>query len=221
MVLFDDLVAEVLVEVPGVSDPLAVREIRRATIAFCEETKALKMYGPVVTLVANEPRYDISVPDGYTLVDLRSVSIDGKPPISQTSEDALDLQHSDTGIRWREELGDTPKAYFIEKEDDALPQMRLVYIPTVGGLTLRYRMALTPHRTATGVDDFIADKYFKAIADGAIASLLKIPKKPWTDLTSAAIYQSWFQDAIGRAAGDGARDYVRDDETVIRTTAYK
>jgi hypothetical protein len=90
-------------------------------------------------------------------------------------------------------------AYFYRKGQSGtlsvLPPPDAVYslLPTV---------SLRPSDDSTGVyDDDLATTYAEAIAWGAIGRLLSMPRKPWTDASSALYYAN-----KAKAAAIDARD---------------
>lgn len=233
MATFRDLLPEVLLDVPGCSDPLAEREIRNATIRFCEQSCVLKRHVAAVAIVALKSRYPVSVPANYALNTLLWVRIASGSPIKAMSEDFLDLVWGDDakwschfhgcgtrGGDWRDYEQARPCAYLMEREG-AEDFIRLVGIPTdpiIAGLS--YRMTLKPLRTATDIDDFVFEDYYRTIAKGALAALLRIPKKTWTDTARGIALEEEFLEECWQAKGESLKDFTRDDQVVSRTRAY-
>jgi hypothetical protein len=114
---------------------------------------------------------------------------------------------------------DRPEVYHLEVDDAGL-RIRLVGIPRLSFTTLAYRLVLKPARDAIGFDTWVLEDYFETIAAGALSRLLSIPQKPWTNLPSAAMYRARFDEGAGKAKGEGARDFTRDDQSTGRTTPY-
>jgi hypothetical protein len=233
---YDVLLPEVLPEVPGVPEPLAIREIRAAVIDFCDRTKVAKVgaMGAVVTI--DEPLVLIPELANRTLIDIQYVSIDGYD-LKKASADYLNQAWRDENIgralfsdyhsigynpsweTWQQYKQDRPEVYHLII-DDTGTYFRFVGIPRRGYTTLAYMMRVKPHRTSTEFDTWVFDAYYKALAAGAIAKLLSIPKKDWTDLNTAAVYAARYETAVTDATGEGIRDFTRDDETTLRSTAY-
>lgn len=233
---YDVLLPEVLPEAPGCSEPLAVREIRSATIELCTKGLMVKQTLTAQNVVIDDPYVAIPIPANRKLIHLQNMQIDGRD-VDHRSSDALDIAWRDENAGraifadyhqsgydpnpdgWRSHRCDLPSAYYLEV-DDTSTRIRLVGIPRKSYTTLTYKMVLAPSRASTGFDTWVLDDYFKTIAAGALAGLLSIPKKPWTDLATAAMYRSRFNEGVADALGDGARDFTRDDESTGRTTAY-
>lgn len=230
MAEFVDLLPEILPDVPGCSDPLAEREIRSATIRFCEESCVLKSNVSPVDIEALEPRYDIVTPAGYGFNSVLWARIGKNAPMDQISEDYLDLAWRGgrplacgircTGDDWRDFTQAEPRAFFIEREAgrDALRLIGIPSAPVIAGLT--YRLTLKPVRTATAVTDFVMDDHYRTIAKGALAVLLRIPKKAWTDTARGLTLEEEFQRECMDAKREALKDFTRDDQGQGRTTAY-
>jgi hypothetical protein len=66
--------------------------------------------------------------------------------------------------------------------------------------------------TATEIDDFVFD-WYEILAAGALAELLAIKHKPWTDLNESSVKRREFNQGIiqvqsDRVAGFGDLDYT-------------
>lgn len=234
---FDTLLSEVLPDTPQCPDPLAVREIRNATIELCIKALLFKQRRTGQSVAADNPYVAMPLPAGTELIHLRDVTLDGRD-VHHRSADFLDLAwsdqrlgeltfqnchghtHSSMAEGWRTLVSDRPDTYHIEIDDAGVHQIRLVGIPRQAYTTLSYRMVLKPSRTSTGFATWVLDKYFQTIAAGAIANLLALPKKPWSDMAAAAVYRSKFAEGVAVAIGEGARDFTRDDESQGRVTPY-
>lgn len=234
---YDELLPYVLPDVPGCSEPLAIQSIRTAVIRFCEEAKILKRTLAAVPLIVDEPRYEIIAPTGYDWADVTFVLIDGKPIVG-TSEDYMGLAWQDAGEwqrvftswqgcccdgrseGWREGKQQRPQAYYIDRDGGDF--IRLVGIPTEGSdaFTLQLKLALKPTFNSTAVEDFVISDYFEILAQGALARLLAMPKKQWSDLNAAAINATKYNDGVGTVRNDALRSFVRDDQAIGRVTSH-
>jgi hypothetical protein len=237
MANYDVLLPEVLPEAPGCSEPLAVREIRNATIELCKKALIVKVPVTAQNVVANSAYVTVAVPTGTELIHLREVTIDGQDVVGR-SVDALDLNWRDDQARqivfkdyhyrgfnpspdgWAiYETDQRPSNFHLEQSDDGV-RIRLVGIPKQSYSTLAYKMVLQPSRAAVSFYTWVLDGYFETIAAGAVARLLAMPNQKWTDMATASVYRTRFNDGVGDAMGEGARDFVRDDESTGRTTSY-
>jgi hypothetical protein len=233
---YDVLLPEVLPEVPGVPEPLAIREIRAAVVDFCDRTKVAKITTTGAAIVADDPFVLIPELTGKSIIDVQYVSIDGYD-LKKASADYLNQAWRDENLgralfsdyhsigynpsweTWQQYKQDRPEVYHFVI-DDTGTRFRFVGIPRRSYTTLAYTIRVKPNRTSTGFDTWLIDAYYKELAAGAISRLLSIPKKDWTDLPTAALYGSRYEEAVTCATGEGIRDFTRDDETTLRTTAY-
>lgn len=234
---YDILLGEVMPFVDGCSVPLAISRIRLATIELCRESLIVKRTLTGQSVVVDEPYVVVPVPTDQSVVHIRNMQIDGFD-IAHRSQDALDLAWRDENAGralfsdyhyqgynpdpegWRTYKQERPGAYYLEMDDSLGTRIRLVGISRQAYSTLSYQLVLEPTIDSTTFATWVLNDYAETIAAGAIARLLAIPKKPWTDLASAAVYRATFNDGLGKAMGDGARDFTRDDESTGRTTAY-
>jgi hypothetical protein len=236
---FADLLSEVLPDVPGCSDPLAERAIRDAVIRLCEVSDILKESSEPVDVVVDQALYEIVVPDGYAYNQVLWVTVDDGPPLTEASQDRLDLawrednvlralfsSYHTLGLRggaatgWRAFTQDRPEVYYVER-GETFDQLRLVGTPSAlitDGL--KYQISLKPLRTATAVRDFVVDDHYKLIAKGAIGALLSMNKQTWTDTTRGVALTHEFEAGAQDLKRLSLKDFTRDDRAVLRTRAY-
>jgi len=191
---------DVLPHVAGVSDPLAEGEIRKAAIEFCHKSLAWTHMHDPVTVAARVNPYDYSKPSGTQVVEPLQVWLEERKVIEFKTPAELSELYGD----WRKAEG-TPQ--FITQERPS--QFYLVPTPTMtlaNGLTLR--VALKPSRSASGVDSMIHEEYAEVIANGAIARLLAIPGKPWTNLSLASARGEIFNADINKVRHRVRRGYA-------------
>lgn len=231
---FDQLLPEILPDVPGCADPIAIRAIRNAVVEFCERTALYRSTLAAIDVVADTAEYALAAPAGYAVVDVRRATLDGYP-LTFKSQDQLDrewnedargmalyLYHRKVGEgldakSWQTAVSDRPQTYFMTNPST----IRLVGIPTTaitGGLLVT--VALKPTPAATQIVDWLYNDYYRTLAYGALAELLKLPKKPWTDMALASHYHRLFNEGIEKAHGESLRDHGRDDQTIRRIKAH-
>ena len=128
--------------------------------------------------------------------------------IEPISPDDLDTEFNNTefgwvGTNWRTDVNLPTRWYFY---DDSTVGLALA--PNAGG-NLRVLVALKPTRASTTFPAVIYQRYIEAIANGAKARIMRIPKKPYTDFKLAAWYKGEFDGAIGDAMISTARGETR------------
>jgi hypothetical protein len=199
--LFSALLSEILVEVPGVSDPLAEQALRNAAIEFCERTWVWRVDQEPLPAEAGIADYELELPDDTALVKVLDVWFQGDR-LTPAGPHELACEYDD----WANETG-TPKFYtqqstgavilLVPKPDAALAD------------ALTAKLAVKPARAATGMDADVLEKYFEAIAFGAKANLLAMSNKPWSNAQDADRNRSRFASAMGAANVAASKGHVR------------
>lgn len=232
MAEYSTLLGEVLPDVAGCSEPLAVRTIRDVVIEMCSRAKLIKRPIEDQAVLLGEPRVTIVPEAGFRLEHLQNVQLD-KKEVHHASQDDLDLawrdfsyllpfqmdwHHDDCGgtsETWRTFHQQRPRAYYIEKSD-AADVIRLVGIPDSPFTDLAYTKIVVPTRSSTGVDEWLLERYYMTIKHGAVGKLKAMGKQAWTDNAGAAYHLSEFNTWLTNPKRDAATDFNRDDESVGR-----
>ena len=187
--LFDD----VLPDVPGAPQVFATAAIQDAAIEFFERAKCWSEESDAISVVANTKEYAFaksSLSTGVTpqVVEFRQVFWKG------AEIDPVSIQDAERGHQnWMTLAGAQPVEYTSLKPN----YVRLIPYPNVSvSNALTMNCTLRPTTTSTGIEDYLLEEYRDAIAAGAKAKLLSSPGKPFTDLQSALMYRSEFEEAI-------------------------
>lgn len=197
----------VLPELPGCSNEMAINAIRQSAIDLCRRSKVWSPEPELDDVEAGEPNPILSPPAGSVVMDVREVSIEGRP-IDPKSRDELDYEYPN----WRTDTG-LPRAYTMDGET-----LRLVPTPDttiVGGLEVR--LSLLPADNATTLPRWMVTRYGDGICSGAKQRLMRMPKKPWSDESMAGFYENEFHATAARASVDAARSMTR---APIRTRSH-
>lgn len=199
--LFNTLFDEVLIDVPGVLQNVALNAIRNAAIEFCEHARCWVVDAEPITSIANQAVYQFEPDSGTEIVGVIQAYYNGVRIDPMTAEQ-LDLECSQpqstfvTGTSWNEQPG-TPKYYHVERPDEFV----LVPYPDTGiASAIKMKIALKPSRSASGMEKWIIDKYFEELAHGAKGKLCAMQKKPWSDAEKAAYHLREFRLGINKAS---------------------
>lgn len=179
--------------------------LRRAAIAFCEQSLAYKYTYPDIAVTAGTETYFYNPPDQTAVYAVTYAKFNDCEISIDTSEDNIKIWN------WRDQSG-TPQ-YLLGGSEG----ITLVPIPDIDG-TLSLIVALKPSSTAIGIDDDIFNEYREAIIAGAKAQLMISPKKPYSNANLAAYYQQLFIILTGQAGVRTARNYTRQP---LRTTIMR
>lgn len=186
MALWDVFLPDVLVHVPDAPDPLARQALRRASRQFCRRTRAWQAW--CATVLGSPGQYAITLPSGSTVVRIERVTVDRRPlsvvPFTWNEYDPLTYSDdADVGV--------------VSDDLDTL----VVTGPVISG-DVRTLLALMPTRAATGVSDFVAERYLEYIANGAAADLLRTTGADWYDPQKGGICEGVYQAGIAQACDD-------------------
>lgn len=185
MIKFEDMLNDVLPDVPGCTNELAINALRNAAIELYTKSWIYTQACDPQQTVIGVADYDLDIFTNYKNIGIVSAQIDDAKliPIGVTS-----LNRSN--LRWQDDTG-TPTNYLAYD----YMSVRLYPIPDKVA-TLHTTVALTPTKTATGIEDFIYDLYSEQLAAGAKARLMLIPNKPYTDPNTSREYRAQFAAAI-------------------------
>jgi hypothetical protein len=168
----------ILIEVPGVSDPLCESIVRDTAIEFCRRSGAWVHRMDAVPVAAGEATYDWDIPSGSLVVRPLEVWLDGDKLESITSAELSAIYGGD----WNTETG-KPLYYISEAVDGSLRQVTLAPTPDADitpGMTAR--LVLKPSRSAADIDEIIFEEHGRIIRNGALARLYLMANKPWSNL---------------------------------------
>lgn len=182
---------EVLPDVPGAPQALALNAIRNAAIEFCLKSKVWVVDHDPLSAIAGQSVYEFEPPTGAVVSGVVSAWFDGRR-MAPTTQAEL----SDEFANWRTMNG-TPTRYLQENAGEII----LFPIPAsalAGALTMK--VSLKPSRASTTIDSWLFESYLEAIAHGAKWKLMIMPKKPWSDGATALYHKEMFDAAV-----DGAR----------------
>jgi hypothetical protein len=185
MIKFEDMLNDVLPDVPGCATDLAVNALRNAAIELCTKSWIYTQPSDPQDTVKDQAEYDLDTFNGYKTIGIVSAYFDDAKliPIGGTS-----LNRSN--LHWADDVGTPTNYYSLD-----YTTVRLYRIPDVVG-TLNTTVALTPTKTSSGIENYIYDLYSEALAAGAKARLMLIPSKPFTDPNTSREYRLQFSAAI-------------------------
>lgn len=105
---------------------------------------------------------------------------------------------------WQTRQGTEPALFTVGDEPSQL--IVYPYASTADSDRFTVRAAVTIG-TATSFPDFVFSRYFAAIRDGVVGSMLAIPGKDWTDLNLAGQFMRLYEDAVIKAKGAANADH--------------
>ena len=81
--------------------------------------------------------------------------------------------------------------------------------PTVAAKTLDFRVALKPALDGQAIPGLMFEHYSDHIANGAIARILRMPGKDWTNDRTADTYEGKYEVAVARTARLSAKGFSK------------
>lgn len=199
--LFNTLFDEVLTEVVGVPQPVALNAIRSAAIEFCERSGVWTETHAPINSVANQAKY-VFVPAAGTEVCgifqawYSGLKIVHKTPAQLESLVATPGSTFVTGTPWTAQKG-IPRYYTMDRPDEFIlspyPEQAVL-----AAITLK--VILRPTRASTSMAKWVLDKYFETIAHGAKLRLFSMVQKPWSSPEHAGFNNLKFEKGITDAS---------------------
>lgn len=185
MIKFEDMLNDVMPDVPGCSEDMAINALRNACIELLTKSWIYTQPSDPQQTVIGQAEYDLDTYTGYRNIGIVSAYFDdfALQPAGVTM-----LNRSN--LRWQDDKA-KPTHYF----SNDYTTIRLYKIPDSVG-TLNVSIALTLAKNASGVENFIYDLYSEQIASGAKARLMLIPGKSYTEPNASREYRAQFAAAI-------------------------
>lgn len=209
------------VELPGIPEPLLADAVRKSIQEFFKKSEAWRHTVPAPlldwtaalvfpALVAD----DTGIPTGTRLVRIDQVKYasDGVAlrEIAFRTRQQLDIEFSD----WEVKTGTNPLRWTNDAHGD---EPRIIPIADADVLaSLQCRAIIAPVDSLTDLPDFLFYEYEDDYKNGALARLMKIPGKDWTNFAAASGYASLFKAGWMKARSRANAEYGQP----CRTTTY-
>lgn len=172
------------------SDPFTEAMIKRAAIEFCKESWVWKHVCDAQDVTVSEGTYDLDIPNASSVATVMDVLLSGVPL------EAKEIGWLNANVpTWLTDAA-TPR-YYTQTEPEKLMLAPVPSETTAGALTVT--VALQPSQSASGLPEWIFNKFPYEITDGALAKLMLVPGKPWTDLAGGVDRRAKFEAAIANA----------------------
>ena len=197
----------VQVNVPDCPKALIVEAIRQKVIEFCQRSLFLRQELDGFYTVADDNEYDLSPPVDNNIAQLLMLKVNKRELEPKTQDDLEEIYQE-----WRDQSGE-PSYFFLKNTYTAI----LVPKP-MGVYPVRILVALKPTQAAQGVDESIFEEYKDAIKHGALAYLMLMAEKTWSNPNMSAFYQSQFDAAIQESKMRAEQGYAH--RKTFRTKAH-
>ena len=197
----------VQVNVPDCPKALIVEAIRQKVIEFCQRSLFLRQELDGFYTVADDNEYDLSPPVDNNIAQLLMLKVNKRELQPKTQDDLEEIYQE-----WRDQSGE-PQYFFLKNTYTAI----LVPKP-MGVYPVRLLVALKPTQAAQGVDEIIFEEYKDAIKHGALAYLMLMAEKTWSNPNMSAFYQSEFDTSVIEAKLRAEKGYAH--RKTFRTKAH-
>lgn len=179
----------VLPHVIGCPDPTMEQHVRLAAIEFFRRTLSWREVLDAVLTDGTE-RVELEFPSGAQVIKIKSVEVAGREiPLVETSH-GLELSRSSPGSEFSFTLDG---------------RVLLVYPLQAAGVPVVVEAAFAPSITSTTLQDALAYQHMQDIAQGAIASLKRVPNQTFSDLAGSPMHQAMFEARVSTIAAKHSR----------------
>lgn len=188
---YSDLIDDVLPFLTAdPSDPVTENAIKRTVIEFCSGSWIWKSFQEPISVQSGINTYDLDVDTGTDITTVLAAELDGLPLKPR------DVQFLNAEIpRWKTVAG-TVK-YFTQIDTETIILAPLPGATYQNGLTIT--TALQPSQDSIGFPAWIFNQFIYAIVDGAVARLMLMPGKAWSDPATGLDKRNKFESAIANA----------------------
>lgn len=212
-VLYTAMLPEVSPHCSGAPELQITNAIRNACIEFCMRSWCWQVESDPMPVSANVQDYSLAgtyQPATAAIAEILYGYFNGKPIAPITKDDAIKECPN-----WKTHTGTKPTRFLA---GDAMTSVSLIPIPSGNSSTssqsivpngLFFTLALKPTRGSTGFPDFLYERYLEDIAHGAIARMVAIPHKNWSNANLALFHKKEFIDAAATARIESSKSFTR------------
>ena len=205
------------IEAPGAPEPLLEDVVIEVLQDFFTTTEAWRYSVPslldwttLVTFPAITAGVEIPAGTRMKRVDELKYGSDGTSlrPIKFHTRQDLDCIYSD----WEVKEGSSPLAWTNDPTSDSPRIIPIASADKTGSLQLRVILVPT---TLTDIPDFFYDEFSDVIRWGALARLLKMPERDWTNNALAMYYMGKYDDETKRAKSRAKAEFGQPNQRIM------
>jgi hypothetical protein len=197
MAAWSDFYPFILPVVRGCDSDVVDFHTRQAAIEFCRRSQCWRVEIPI-GVVVDQPTYVLPVPDGASISKLHAavlLNVDGVE---------CDEFKPVPPAFGREMVRNNRSGSLVFLSDDGL-SLTVSPTPSVAGAQILASVALKPSQASATFPDFLFEQYVDAIAAGALARLLDLPRTNWRDTGEAQTQRNKFTTECGNASARTSR----------------
>ena len=185
-VLFADMLARILPYASECPPQTAEFHLREAATDFFQRTLAWREDLPDTLTVTGQQDYTLVLPEMTTVAKLLRYDSDG------TEHRVVDAE---IGEAYAISGDYTDAAWTVDRMTASINPL-----PASDGVAMGFRVALKPAMSATAIPGAMYEQYINHIVNGALATLLALPRQTFTDQTLAANFRAMFELAVARVS---------------------
>lgn len=204
MIRWIDAYDLVMPELPGIHVSLVDLHLRMISIELCRDTQVWIETLDPIDVVANTATYALNTPaavDDAAIAMVKWAWYGTRPITFSTLEELGQLSSY-----WPDDTANEPTNY-TQQAQDTLTLYPKPLLASTGALKMK--AALMPSLNATGIPDWIGQKYIQDIAFGTKAVLMAMFGKPWSNPDGSVYYRNLFEASKTKATIDSNRSFTR------------
>lgn len=186
-----DLYDSILIDIAGLSEAMALQELRNACIDFFTDTRVWTK-DLVINSVGGQMAYTLTPDSGTDVVEILEVRYTGvDDPLTPGGPALLDTLYDN----WRTGATGTPAYYYSDVE---MLTLNLVLPPgssATGGINCK--IAQCPQKDSNVIPDWTERRFVDVIGDRMKARCRMMKGKPWSDANLAADHSRDYKNAVG------------------------
>jgi hypothetical protein len=191
-------------ECPGVPSFSMSSAVIEACRDFCARSLVWQADHDPLTAVEGIADYDLEPPESAIVTEILGMYHNNLPLSPRTIE-----QLNNENYNWRTLSGKQAR-HWVQKDTTSITLTPFPSVTAVDSIK-NIRVALKPTADATEVGDILYNEYREAIAHGALAILMAMTKKPWTNKARAKEHAIDFDEAVSQARIRARKGYGRAD----------
>lgn len=190
---------DLLPHLPECPIPVIERALLRAAQDFMSTSRVWKIVLMPIAVPIGTTTITVPMDNDKDLIRVEEAWLDGQK-LNLVTPDELDGDYNDD---WSLHTG-TPIDLVQFVPGIVALHPKPLAVATTG---LKLKVSARPSESAVGITDEIAAKYRNALECGALAKLMMMPNKPWTNLELSAFHMQNFNMVTAKATVDAARGF--------------
>ncbi len=191
LISLEEFYTDIYQSVPGCPEMTIENNVRAAAILFCEQTQVVHFDMDPITTVAGQREYDFEVPDAeYMAHGIVAANYDG------TQLDVLSERLAAQRYPRFREFNGNPTGILRK----SATTFWLYPTPTeTKASSLYLTVSIKPTPSSEFVPELLLNDHKQVIVSGALARLLLLPNKDWTDKQLASVHMASFANGVSEA----------------------